>query len=284
MTLSYTLQLLPLLFSCLMDAPLPNPSTLPRHQITGLGWVNYWKIGWNRFDLLLVASSLADLLVSLIGGAEVSALKIQKVMRLLRLARVVKLVRGAKVGAAGRWRNMMVWAGLSCCKMWIQQQQQPSLLVTQFAAPTLRQGIRSLFGTLIVSLPAFWNVGALLMLLFYIYAYVGGSVGWGWGSAASCWVCVMCISTTVDLSSLLPPPGTLILGHIKHNRGLNTHANFERFWMSLLTLLRVSTHARCHRCCSCCWALPALAWPTGCPCAVDISLRSAHRTRPGCHP
>jgi hypothetical protein len=35
------------------------------------------------------------------------------------------------------------------------------------------QGLRSLFGTLIVSLPAFWNVGALLGLLFFMYAYVG---------------------------------------------------------------------------------------------------------------
>lgn len=37
----------------------------------------------------------------------------------------------------------------------------------------LCQGLRSLFGTLIVSLPAFWNVGALLGLLFFMYAYVG---------------------------------------------------------------------------------------------------------------
>ncbi len=35
------------------------------------------------------------------------------------------------------------------------------------------KGIRSLFGTLIVSLPAFWNVGALLGLLLYMYAYIG---------------------------------------------------------------------------------------------------------------
>ncbi|KAI8464917.1 MAG: Ion transport protein-domain-containing protein [Monoraphidium minutum] len=134
-------------------------------KVVGLGWANYWKVGWNRFDLLLVASSLADMLVSLIGGANVSALKIQKVMRLLRLARVVKLVRGMK-------------------------------------------GVRSLFGTLIVSMPAFWNVGALLGLLFYIYAYIG----------------------------------TLLLGTVKHNEGINEHANFERFWMSLLTLLRLATN------------------------------------------
>jgi hypothetical protein len=99
-------------------------------KITGLGPSGYWKSGWNRFDLALVASGVADMLTSLLGGRELGALKIQKVMRLLRLARVIKLVRGLK-------------------------------------------GVRALFSTLVVSLPAFWNVGALLALLFYIYAYVG---------------------------------------------------------------------------------------------------------------
>lgn len=137
-------------------------------KVVGLGPAGYWRSGWNRFDLLLVLSSVADMLVSLVGGAQVGALKIQKVMRLMRLARVVKLVRGAK-------------------------------------------GIRSLFSTLIESMPAFWNVGALLGLLFYIYAYVG----------------------------------TLLLGSVRHNEGLNEHANFERFWMSLLTLLRVRVLVCC---------------------------------------
>jgi quinol-cytochrome oxidoreductase complex cytochrome b subunit len=35
------------------------------------------------------------------------------------------------------------------------------------------QGLRSLFGTLMLSLPAFWNVGGLLALMFFIYAYIG---------------------------------------------------------------------------------------------------------------
>lgn len=30
-----------------------------------------------------------------------------------------------------------------------------------------------MFGTLMLSLPAFWNVGGLLALMFFIYAYVG---------------------------------------------------------------------------------------------------------------
>jgi quinol-cytochrome oxidoreductase complex cytochrome b subunit len=39
--------------------------------------------------------------------------------------------------------------------------------------PSLLQGLRSLFGTLMLSLPAFWNVGGLLALMFFIYAYIG---------------------------------------------------------------------------------------------------------------
>jgi hypothetical protein len=48
-------------------------------QVVGLGWPNYWKSGWNRFDLALVLSSLADMVVTLAGNAELNALKIQKV-------------------------------------------------------------------------------------------------------------------------------------------------------------------------------------------------------------
>ncbi len=40
-------------------------------------------------------------------------------------------------------------------------------------SPPTRQAMRSLFGTLLASLPALWNVGALLALLFFMYAYTG---------------------------------------------------------------------------------------------------------------
>lgn len=66
------------------------------------------------------------------------------------------------------------------------------------------QGVAALVSTLIVSLPAFWNVGALLFLLFFIYAYIA----------------------------------VLLFGSVKHNEGLDYHANFETFPMALLTLLR----------------------------------------------
>ncbi|WIA28050.1 hypothetical protein OEZ86_010635 [Tetradesmus obliquus] len=134
-------------------------------KLGGLGWEGYWKNSWNKFDLLLLVSSLADMIVALVMGSHASFLKVQKIMRLLRLARVVKLMRSMK-------------------------------------------GLRSLFGTLIVSLPAFWNVGALLGLLFFVYAYVG----------------------------------MLLLGSVKHNGGLNEHTNFERFWTAALTLFKVATN------------------------------------------
>ena len=167
--------------------------------MVGLGWANYWKVGWNRFDLLLVASSLADMLVSLIGGADVRALKIQKVMRLLRLARVVKLVRGMTVRApararasrgggmvrrstagagplSGSGRRPRARRGVRAPLFWIGCPAHARKTAPPLCPPARlarAQGVRSLFGTLIVSLPAFWNVGALLGLLFYIYAYIG---------------------------------------------------------------------------------------------------------------
>ncbi len=40
-------------------------------------------------------------------------------------------------------------------------------------APFPAQGIKTLFQSLVMSLPAFGNVGALLGLFFFMYAYVG---------------------------------------------------------------------------------------------------------------
>lgn len=67
-------------------------------KIAGLGWRNYWKNPWNKFDALLLVTGLLDMFVSLfMGDGVANFLKVQKVMRLLRLARVVKLMRGMKV-------------------------------------------------------------------------------------------------------------------------------------------------------------------------------------------
>lgn len=69
------------------------------------------------------------------------------------------------------------------------------------------KGIQSLFSTLIVSLPAFGNVGALIGLFFFMYAYIG----------------------------------TFLLGKVRYGEGINRHCNFRTFPASVLALLRVAT-------------------------------------------
>ena len=57
------------------------------------------------------------------------------------------------------------------------------------------QGLKALLTTLIISLPAFYNVGALLMLVFFMYSYVA----------------------------------VLIFGSIQPQAAINDHANFSNF-------------------------------------------------------
>ena len=58
-----------------------------------------------------------------------------------------------------------------------------------------RQGLKALLTTLIISLPAFYNVGALLMLVFFMYSYVA----------------------------------VLLFGSIQPQAAINDHANFSHF-------------------------------------------------------
>jgi voltage-dependent calcium channel L type alpha-1D len=69
------------------------------------------------------------------------------------------------------------------------------------------KGLMQLLRTLIVSLPSLFNVGALLLLLFFIYACVGMN----------------------------------LLSDLKHGDFINEDANFESFGTAMLTLFRVST-------------------------------------------
>ena len=70
------------------------------------------------------------------------------------------------------------------------------------------QGVQSLFQTLIACLPSFASVGALLILLFFIYAYVG----------------------------------VLLFGMVRINEGMNHNANFTRYWFAVVLLLRIATN------------------------------------------
>ena len=50
------------------------------------------------------------------------------------------------------------------------------------------QNVRSLFSTLLAAMPAFGNVGSLIGLIFFMYAYVGvyifGTLRWNVGELA----------------------------------------------------------------------------------------------------
>ena len=59
----------------------------------------------------------------------------------------------------------------------------------------LLQGLKALLTTLIISLPAFYNVGALLMLVFFMYSYVA----------------------------------VLLFGSIQAQDAITSHANFSNF-------------------------------------------------------
>lgn len=67
--------------------------------------------------------------------------------------------------------------------------------------------LRTIFTTLMLSLPALGNVGTLLMMLFFMYAIAGQS----------------------------------LFAEVPHGDFINEHANFEDFWRSFLLLFRMST-------------------------------------------
>lgn len=69
------------------------------------------------------------------------------------------------------------------------------------------KGLRTLFKTLIISLPSLGNVGSLLLLLFFIYAVAGMS----------------------------------LFGGISYGEFVNENANFDSFGNAMLTLFRMST-------------------------------------------
>ncbi|BES91366.1 Sodium channel [Nesidiocoris tenuis] len=71
------------------------------------------------------------------------------------------------------------------------------------------KGIRKLLFALVVSLPALFNIGALLALITFIYAIIGMSV----------------------------------FGHVKHQKALDDMVNFETFGRSMQLLFRLMTSA-----------------------------------------
>jgi hypothetical protein len=69
------------------------------------------------------------------------------------------------------------------------------------------QGLKNLFLTLFYSLPTLWNIGSLLLLMFFVFAVAGVSV----------------------------------LGSVPRGEFITDRANFENFGIAVLTLFRMAT-------------------------------------------
>ena len=99
-------------------------------KIIGVGVLNYWRDGWNKFDAFVVTSSLVDILVTILGSS-LSFLRIGpqliRVVRVLRVTRLFKLVRKLK-------------------------------------------GIQKILWVLYLSMPAILNLIALLFLVYFIFS------------------------------------------------------------------------------------------------------------------
>ncbi|KAG2448926.1 hypothetical protein HYH02_006274 [Chlamydomonas schloesseri] len=136
-------------------------------KIFALGWMGYIKVSWNKLDFVLLVMGLLDLVVSMLQSNFLRILRVFRVQKLIALVRVARFAQVVKSV----------------------------------------KGIQSLFTTLVYSLPAFGNVGALIGLFFFMYAYVG----------------------------------TFLFGKVVEGETLNRHVNFHDFFQSLLVLTRVAT-------------------------------------------
>lgn len=134
-------------------------------KILGFGWRFYIRSGWNKFDFVLVVASMIDFVMAAVGSSVGGSIfNILRSQKLLRVTRITRMLK----------------------------------LIKSF------KSLQSLFVTLWVSLPAFWNVGALLLLIMFVYSYLG----------------------------------VQLLGGLRYGDAINEHANFDRFWMAMLTLFR----------------------------------------------
>lgn len=132
-------------------------------KITGFGWKFYFKSGWNKFDFFLVLASLMDLVMTTIGSSMGSG-----VFNILRFA--LLLCRASQqhwsyVSREQPGSKMRILSG--------PFRSQKLLRVTRISRMLKLiksfRSLQSLFVTLWISLPAFWNVGALLVLIMFMY-------------------------------------------------------------------------------------------------------------------
>ena len=133
-------------------------------KLLAIGFGNYFKDGWNRFDFLIVMVAWVGIALDLVPGINAEQLSFIMVLRVARIGRIFRLIPKAK-------------------------------------------GLRTLFQTLISSLPALWNVGSMLLLFLFIYAVMGMQ----------------------------------LFGLVMRTENVNRQANFETFGRSIATLFRMAT-------------------------------------------
>eukprot|EP00887_Chlorella_sp_A99_P007206 scaffold2.g7206.t1 len=136
-------------------------------KLAAMGPCMYWRSHWNKFDAALCVTALADLITQLLNAALGGVVNLGAVRRVLMLARILRAFKFV--------RHV--------------------------------KGIQSLLATLVLSLPAVFNVACLLFLAFFIYSNAG----------------------------------MLLFGNVVWQDSINEHANFSTFPRALFLLYRVST-------------------------------------------
>ncbi|XP_050730127.1 sodium channel protein 60E-like isoform X4 [Eriocheir sinensis] len=139
---------------------------------------HYFTVPWNLFDFILVfASIMGILLQDVLTNFPISP-TLLRVVRVFRIGRILRLIKPTVNG-----RNSFFGQAA--------------------------KGIRKLLFALIVSLPALFNIGALLFLITFIYAIIGMAV----------------------------------FGHVQRKGALDDLVNFETFGNSMMLLFRLITSA-----------------------------------------
>ncbi|EGR30825.1 hypothetical protein IMG5_122970 [Ichthyophthirius multifiliis] len=136
-------------------------------KLIATGLEGFWISSWNKFDLFVVISSIIDIVMNQLGSG-IAFLRIGP--QLVRIVRVMRISRLLKL---------------------IKSMQK----------------LQKIIDTLAFSFPSLMNVGALLFLLFFIYAILG----------------------------------VFLFKDIKKGNAINNYNNFFNFVNALITLFRCST-------------------------------------------
>lgn len=136
-------------------------------KLTAMGPRLYWRSNWNKLDVALSLAAAADLATQVANAAAGTVVDLGAFKKIMMLARVLRMFRLLRHS----------------------------------------KGIQMLLSTLVISLPAIINVGALLFLLFFVFAYMG----------------------------------VQLFGQVVWQEDLNEHANFTSFPRALMLLFRVAT-------------------------------------------